>query len=94
MNDTKMCNACGKELPITEFYPKKLSGRIYYTGQCKECIAEATRTRNKNRPKKVKESKKKVSNSKQINQINAKAMEKGISYGKYVAMQYMHSESL
>lgn len=40
--ETKVCTTCGKELPITEFYPKKGSSDGYQH-HCKECHKESCR---------------------------------------------------
>lgn len=39
---TKVCNHCGRELPLDEFYKKKDSPDGLY-GTCKECHREASR---------------------------------------------------
>ena len=42
--ETKVCNKCGRELPIEQFFkdPKRIDGR---KSQCKDCINECQRER-------------------------------------------------
>lgn len=46
----KTCGHCGKELPLSEFYRRKLKGGNYsYRSQCKECFKKNTQKNHKNR---------------------------------------------
>lgn len=44
MAETKICKKCGRELPVTEFYPHKHTKDGLDT-YCKECKAQATKER-------------------------------------------------
>ena len=39
MDNTKICKKCGKELPLEQFRQekKRMNGKLYYRGACKEC---------------------------------------------------------
>lgn len=42
--ETKVCNKCGRELPIDDFYLKKnRHGNYHHEARCKECHKEASR---------------------------------------------------
>lgn len=44
MKKQKICNLCGRKLPVSNFYKQKISGggRVYRS-RCKECYRQVTR---------------------------------------------------
>lgn len=50
MTDTKRCNHCGKELPLTDFFTNGRKG--YLRPECKECTRKIRREQRKKDPEK------------------------------------------
>jgi hypothetical protein len=53
MSNIKKCTKCGRELPLDQFYRKKLKGgRVGYKSRCKVCMNAANTEWRKNNPEK------------------------------------------
>lgn len=73
MRKPRLCKWCGK------YYIPEVNGQLY----CKpECYDKSYEYRHQSK-------KKNKSNAQEIAEIDAAARKAGMSYGKYVAMQYM-----
>jgi ribosomal protein L20 len=73
MRKPRLCKWCGK------YYIPEANGQLYCKPDCYDKSYEY-----RHQPKK-----KKKNNAEEIAEINSAAMKAGMSYGKYVAMQYM-----
>lgn len=97
------CSECGKEKPLGEFYTTIKEGRTYYRRKCRECqkihrniAVEPKRVEGSQikygRPRKVVQEPKKTEvkrNYDLINETQNEAAANGMSYGQWVAQQYL-----
>lgn len=52
--NTKVCNKCGRQLPLSNFH-KQSKSKDGYTYACKECVAEYIKKHNKEKLEKIKQ---------------------------------------
>lgn len=95
--EQKKCVECGKPFPLGEFYSYDDRGVKRYYTRCKNCTRSYRNAVNKyGRPKKQEDAatkrKKKGSNFDEINQAQNEAAANGMSYGQWVARQYLEEE--
>lgn len=95
--ELKKCSQCQRLQPISEYYGYNDRGKQRLFTRCKECTRSYRNTVNKyGKPKKQEDvatkRKKKGSNFDEINQAQNEAAANGMSYGQWVARQYLEKE--
>lgn len=95
----KFCEDCGQNLPLSEFYCRERYGGIYYVCRCKSCEKKRRNTDAYKRPRaestNEQKPKKKVrpkNNYEDINDTQNEAAANGMSYGQWVAQQYLKEQ--
>lgn len=92
--ETKICNDCGRELPITEFYQyvDKRTNKAMIYAKCRKCESERRSVLYKKAKVMPKPKLKAGENTKEIDRINCEAVNSGMTYGQYVAKMYVERE--
>lgn len=92
--ETKICNECGRELPMSEFYQyvDKRTNKAMSYPKCRKCESERRSVLYKKAKVMPKPRMKAGENTKEIDRVSREAVESGMSYGQYVAKMYVERE--